>query len=86
MHTANVILSKEVIDIHDDHDHSVATHSAGCDQEGCTFVAQVHAHDDDTAVEGLSQLLAKHNQEEHEVETDPNEIMNTVREKMKTSQ
>jgi hypothetical protein len=70
--------------MHDDHDHSVATHSAGCDEEGCTFVAKVHAHDDNTAVEVLSQMLAEHNEEEHGIETDPKEIMDAVEGKMET--
>ena len=69
--------------MHDHHDHSSATHSAQCDEEGCGFVAQVHSHDDDSAVRGLSHSLAEHNKAEHGKDTDPEAIKKEVAAKMK---
>lgn len=66
-----------------DHDHSTATHTAQCDEPGCTYVAQVHAHDDDMAVDMLAQDLATHNENEHSETTDPGAILSAVREKTK---
>lgn len=65
-------------------DHSLITHSAKCDEEGCNYVAETHAHDDDTAVENLSQDLANHNQSEHGKETKAEEIKDDVKGKMET--
>lgn len=65
------------------HDHNKVTHSKGCDEKGCEYVAKVHAHDDETAAMGLSQLLAEHNKEEHDLETEPKKIKEDVQEKMK---
>lgn len=67
-----------------DHDHSHMTHSAKCDEEGCQYIAQVHAHDDDAAVELLSNDLANHNRTVHDKETEPEAIKEAVRKKMKT--
>ena len=36
--------------MHDDHDHSQATHSMHCPVEGCGNIMEVHAHDDEQAV------------------------------------
>ncbi len=66
-----------------DHDHSHSTHSAKCDEEGCSYVAQVHVHNDDMAVDALSLDLAEHNKYIHKKETDPEEIKNAVKAKMK---
>ena len=68
------------------HDHTQATHSAKCDVVGCEFVAKVHAHDDDEAVELLSIVLAQHNKDEHKSETNVEEILAPVREKMQRIQ
>ena len=70
--------------MHDDHDHSHVTHTAKCDEKDCEYVAQVHAHDDDTAAELLSSNLAEHNKKEHNLETDPEEILDAVKKKMQT--
>lgn len=70
--------------MHTNHDHSLATHSAKCDEEGCGYVAQTHAHDDDTAVHELSNDLAEHNKNEHAIETKPEVIKDAVRAKMQT--
>ena len=64
------------------HDHSVATHSAGCD--ACSYVAETHAHSDDEAVDALVQDLATHNKAVHNQETDPEAIKEPVRAKMRT--
>ena len=67
---------------HQGHDHSHATHSAKCDHTGCAYVAQTHAHDDDTAVTNLSQGLADHNKREHGKETNAEDIKDAVKAKM----
>jgi len=64
------------------HDHSVATHSAGCD--ACAYVAEAHAHGDDEAVDALVQDLAAHNKAVHNQDTDPEAIKEPVRAKMRT--
>ncbi|MEX1061907.1 MAG: hypothetical protein WEC39_02265 [Patescibacteria group bacterium] len=64
---------------HDD-DHSLPTHSANCDS--CGYVAKAHAHDEEGAVQILSQDLASHNQSAHQMETDPTTIHDAVRGKM----
>lgn len=69
-----------------DHDHSQATHSAKCDEEGCTYVAMTHAHDDEGAAMALSEDLASHNMSEHQKETDPQEILEAVKAKMQTAE
>lgn len=66
-----------------DHDHSHTTHSAGCDESRCNYVAEVHAHDDNMAVKALSHNLAQHNQSEHDLDTKAEEIEDDVRDKMK---
>lgn len=66
------------------HDHSHATHSAKCDEPGCKYVAQTHAHDDNFAVMALSVDLANHNRQEHNKETDPEKIKDAVAAKMQT--
>lgn len=68
----------------DDHDHSHATHSAKCDEKGCEYVAETHAHDDDTAAEALSSDLAQHNKSVHNKETDQSKIKDAVKAKMQT--
>lgn len=68
-----------------DNDHSQITHSAGCDEEGCKYIAETHAHDEDSAVEALSQDLAIHNKEKHNIDTDPEAIKDAVRAKMQTT-
>ena len=65
------------------HDHSQATHSAACDEVGCTYVAKVHAHDDESAAMMLATDLADHNKDEHNKETDPKIITSAVAAKMK---
>ena len=64
------------------HDHSQMTHSASCKVEGCGYIAQVHAHDDDTAGTLLSEDLAMHNKSAHNMETNPTEITDAVKAKM----
>lgn len=65
-----------------DHDHSESTHSAKCDL--CDYVATTHTHDDDSAVMDLSDNLALHNKEVHSTETNPADITNAIKSKMKT--
>ena len=65
-----------------EHDHSAATHSAGCD--ACAYVAQVHTHSDEEAVTALSEALAAHNKDEHGEETDSKAIEDAVGAKMQT--
>ena len=36
--------------MHNDHDHGKPTHSMHCPVEGCGYVMEVHAHDDEQAV------------------------------------
>ena len=64
------------------HDHSAATHSAGCD--ACAYVAQVHAHSDDEAVNALAMDLADHNKAAHGTDTPPETIKDPIRAKMQT--
>jgi len=59
----------------------MATHSANCDS--CSYVSEVHAHDDEGAVQMLSQDLAAHNKNMHAEETDPTSIHDAVKAKMK---
>lgn len=66
--------------MHEHHDHSQTTHSAGCD--ACSYVAETHAHDDDMAAWKLSEDLAEHNQQEHNEDTVVEEIVETVKAKM----
>jgi len=66
----------------DHHDHAQATHNAKCDEEGCTYVAMTHAHDEEGAATSLSEELALHNKDEHGVETNPDDIKEAVRGKM----
>lgn len=66
-----------------DHDHSLATHSADCDEAGCAYVAHVHAHDDDMAAQMLAQDLAIHNKNEHGKDTAFEEIIIAVKAKTK---
>jgi hypothetical protein len=68
----------------DNHDHSHITHSAGCDEEGCEFIAEVHAHNADEAALALSHNLADHNAAEHGIESNPADIKDAVMAKMKT--
>jgi len=68
------------------HDHSLKTHSAKCDVVGCEYVAKIHAHDDDEAVELLSIVLAQHNKDEHDSETNVEDILAPVRAKMQRIQ
>lgn len=65
------------------HDHSHFTHTAKCDQ--CDYVSEVHAHDDDSAVDMLSDDLAAHNKNVHGTPTDPAAIKDAVKAKMQTS-
>jgi hypothetical protein len=66
----------------DDHDHSHVTHSAKCDEKGCKYIAETHAHDGDTAAEALSHDLAHHNKSVHNKDTNPNKIKDAVKAKM----
>ena len=63
-------------------DHSQPTHSANCDS--CAYVAEVHAHGEDSAASGLSENLAAHNKATHNEETDAEAIKEAVRAKMQT--
>jgi hypothetical protein len=65
------------------HDHANPTHSAVCDVEGCGFVAETHAHNDESAFLDLSDALAQHNLEVHGIETDPQDIVGDVSAKTK---
>ncbi len=42
------------------HDHSHATHSMHCPVEGCSFVMEVHSHDDEEAVTLLVKAGDEH--------------------------
>lgn len=64
------------------HDHTDNTHSAKCDL--CEYVATTHAHDDDSAVSDLCENLAGHNKEVHNMDTNPEDIKDAVKAKMKT--
>jgi len=64
-----------------DEDHTIPTHSAKCDVAGCSYVAKVHAHDDEEAVYSLSVELSAHNKETHQIEVTPEEIKEAVRAK-----
>lgn len=68
--------------MNDDHDHSNSTHFAKCDEEGCDYIAETHAHTDMEAVDDLSYDLAEHNKLQHGKETDPEAIKTAVRGKM----
>lgn len=48
-----------------DHDHSHATHSMNCPVEGCEFKLEVHAHDEDGAVDEAMKLGKEHFEEAH---------------------
>ena len=65
------------------HDHSSATHNAKCD--ACDYISSVHAHDDEEAADALSSDLAAHNKEVHNEETNPDQIKDAVRVKMKSA-
>ena len=65
-----------------DHNHSQITHLAGCKVEGCSYKAEVHAHDDDTAARILSEDLAAHNKSAHNIETNPTKITDSVKARM----
>ena len=65
-----------------DHDHSLISHSAKCDEEACDFVAEVHAHDNGSAAKGLSRILAEHNKTMHGKETKEEDILGGVTAKM----
>jgi len=67
---------------HEQHDHSQPTHTAKCND--CPYVAEVHAHDDDSAVDALSDDLAGHNLTAHGQQTNPKTIKDPVRDKMVT--
>lgn len=69
--------------MHEDHehDHSQPTHSANCD--ACSFVAEVHAHNDDEAVDALAMDLADHNQTVHGTDTPPETIQEPIRAKLR---
>lgn len=66
----------------DTHDHSSSSHTAKCDK--CTYVAEIHAHDDDEGSLMLSRDLASHNKEVHNEDTDPESIKDAVRAKMQS--
>lgn len=67
----------------DDHNHTHSTHSAKCDVADCDYVAETHAHDDETAAVDLSHALAEHNLEVHGTKTDPQDIVEEVSAKTK---
>ncbi len=48
-----------------DHDHSSATHYMTCPVDGCEHVVEVHAHDDEGAVEALMEAGKAHFAEVH---------------------
>ena len=63
-----------------DHDHSHMSHSAKCDD--CDYLAKVHAHDEESAVDSLAKDLSGHNKSEHGKDDDPEEIKDAVRAKV----
>lgn len=67
----------------DQHDHSHPSHTAKCD--ACNYIAQVHAHTAEDAVDALSVDLAKHNKVVHNEDTVPESIKDAVRTKMQTA-
>lgn len=69
--------------MHNHGDHSGMTHTAKCDD--CEYLAKVHAHDEESAALMLSQDLAIHNKSEHKVDTDPENIKEAVKAKMKST-
>ncbi len=70
--------------MNNNHNHDSMTHSAKCDEAGCQYVAMTHAHDDNDAVDELSNDLAEHNKSVHNIETDPEKIKDPVKAKMQT--
>ena len=65
------------------HDHSMMTHSAHCPVEGCPYVAQTHAHEDEEAVGSLYGDLSAHAMKEHgDQEMDQEEMRKMVRDNM----
>jgi hypothetical protein len=47
------------------HDHNATTHSMNCPVEGCTFNMEVHAHDDDEAVQKIMMSGKAHFEDAH---------------------
>ena len=43
-----------------DHDHSTATHSMTCPVDGCDHVIEVHAHNEDEAVQAVMEAGKDH--------------------------
>lgn len=64
------------------HNHDSMTHTAKCDEENCTFVAQTHAHTEEEAVDDLSGMLAAHNTTIHSKPTNAGSIKEAVKVKM----
>ena len=65
------------------HDHTKPTHFAKCDD--CDYVAETHVHTDDEAIGALTYDLALHNKNVHNRVTNPDDIKEAVRGKMKTN-
>lgn len=71
------------MNMHDD--HSSTTHSMTCPVEGCSFVIEVHAHDDEEAVQMLMESGKTHFSEVHPDAQgmDPDEMVETTKNSMK---
>jgi hypothetical protein len=67
-----------------DHDHNKATHTFKCPVEGCEHTVEVHAHNDDEAVQLIMQSGKAHFDEAHpDIQgMDPKEMETTTRARM----